>query len=78
MPVVTRIKVKVKKTEKNRSIRKYWNITLKENFPVEVRNRYNRLKDEVEGDGVQRLDCFTKGSDGYSGSYHLKMKKKKR
>ena len=58
MPVVARMRVKVKKIKKNRSNRKDWNVlrrndTIKESFGVEVRNRYDRLRDEVEGDGVQ-------------------------
>ena len=32
------------------------NYTIKESFAVEVQNRYDSLRDEVEGDGVQG-DC---------------------
>ena len=57
MPVVARVRVEVKKIKKNRSIRKDWNVlrrndTIKESFAVEVRNRYVRLRDETEGDGI--------------------------
>ena len=50
------MRVRVKKIRK---IRRDWNIlrrndSIKERYEVEVRNRYERLRDEVEGDGVQR------------------------
>ena len=49
----------MKKIIKNSSIRKDWNVlrrndTIKESFAVEVRNIYDRLREEMEGEGVQR------------------------
>ena len=44
---------------KNRNIRKDWNIlrrneAIKDQYTIEVANRYERLTEEVEGEGVDR------------------------
>ena len=58
-PVVAQMRVRVKKIKKSRRIRKDWNILgrnhlINGSYEVEVGNRYERLRDEVEGDRVQR------------------------
>ena len=59
VPVVAQIKVKVKKVKKNVKKKKDWNILrridgVKERYTVEVRNRYEKLTDELEGEGVEK------------------------
>ena len=49
----------MKKIKKSRSIRKDRNFlrrndNIKESFALEVRNKYDKLRHEMEGDGVQR------------------------
>ena len=57
VPVVAQMRVKVKKVKKNRKIRKDWNIlrrneAIKDQYTIEVANRYERLTEEGEGEGV--------------------------
>ena len=54
VPVVAQMKVKVKKVKKSRNIGKDWNIlrrneAIKDQYTIEVANRYERLTEEVEG-----------------------------
>ena len=59
VPVVAQMRVKVKKVKKNRRVRRDWNILkrneeIKQQYTIEVSNRYERLTEEVEGEGAER------------------------
>ena len=58
VPVIAQLRVKVKKVKKNIRVRKDWSILrrneeLKQQYTIEVNNRYDRLAEEIEGEGVE-------------------------